>query len=111
MSEEAKRTRGKLTSDGVSIYGPDGLVGELGFGLRKDSEMSGTAAHLAACWNGCEKAGIDDPEAAIPALVEAWKNWIDWMDSPGDGTDKTIEDEEEMLQAMRAALAMTGGGK
>jgi hypothetical protein len=43
--------------------------------------------------------------AALKELLEATEAWIAWMDSPGDGTDRTLEDEEAMLQAMRDAIA------
>lgn len=47
--------------------------------------------------------------AAAPDLYGACKAWMDWMDSPGDGTDKSLDDEAAMLDAMRAALAKAGG--
>ena len=43
--------------------------------------------------------------AAAPDLLEACSAWMDWMDGPGDGTDKTIEEEEAMRADMRAAIA------
>src|SRR3990167_4592797 len=47
--------------------------------------------------------------AAAPDLLEACRAWVDWMDSPGGGTDKTSDDEDKMIDAMRDAIAKAEG--
>ena len=55
------------------------------------------------CWRGWQ-ASLAASETGTQELVAACRAWIDWMDSPGDGLDKTIDDEVAMLNAMRDAL-------
>jgi hypothetical protein len=45
---QAKHTPGPWVADGVLINGPDGMIGELGFGLRGDPEMQANARLMAA---------------------------------------------------------------
>ena len=52
------------------------------------------------------KPGLD-PIAG--ELLSATRAWVEWMDSPGDGTNMTIDDEAKMLDAMRAAIAKAEG--
>jgi len=42
--------------------------------------------------------------ALLEAIRGAAKKWAEWLDSPGDGTDKTFEEEREMLNTLRKAL-------
>jgi len=80
-------------------------------GLRTKLEQINT---MVQCTEGIPEDALDPVFAlcvlhqglrgAYKQLWTACKAWIDWMDSPGDGTDKTLKDEDKMLQAMRVAI-------
>jgi hypothetical protein len=56
---QAKHTPGPWVADGVCINGPDGMIGECGFGLRGDPEMQANARLMAAAPDllaACERA-------------------------------------------------------
>ena len=44
----SKHTPGEWSAHGVLIHGPDGMIGEVGFGLRDDPEMLANARLIAA---------------------------------------------------------------
>lgn len=45
----------------------------------------------------------------LQEAIGALRAWMNWMDSPGHGTEKTLDDEEKMLGDMRAVLAKFDG--
>ena len=47
--------------------------------------------------------------SAAPDLLDACSKWIEWMDSPGDGTEKDAADEDLMLEEMRTAISKAKG--
>lgn len=48
--------------------------------------------------------------AAGPQLLEACRNWVKWLDSPGEGSfDGAFEYEERLMADMRAAIAAATG--
>lgn len=71
MSEHSP---GPWESHGVRIYGDDGLIGEVGFGLRDDPEMIANARLI----------------AAAPDLLALCKRWVTESEQ-GVISDKLVE--------------------
>lgn len=79
------------------IYGPDGFAvadATVFHGTFKEGETEANARLI----------------AAAPELLAACRNWIEWLDSDGEGDfDGAADKEAAMLNAMRAALAKATG--
>lgn len=50
--------------------------------------------------------------AAAPDLLRACREWIEWLDAPGEGCfDGAVEHEERIIADMRAAIAKATEGQ
>lgn len=108
MSDQTKHTPGPWEwsyedPSVLALYGPRGPLDHV--------LWSQICPACQECDGQCTGPNTPDARliAAAPDLLEACKTWIAWMDSPGDGTDKTLGDEEAVLNNMRAAIAKSKG--
>ncbi len=101
---DTKHTPGEWLRSGTVVYalndgGTNRMTAQIYQGFTKSNRRTDTA----------EIEATAQVMSAAAELLSSSRAWIDWMDSPGDGTDKTFDEEQALIQAIRDAIAKAEG--